>query len=266
LSNVSGILSGYRFLFLRMIKYQSSSQRTRWTVAILLAAISTGMAVWWISTSKPEPSAVSDASGGAEGGSMWPQAGVGEEGQAVTLATPSVLGDGRPADISEADWATLLSVLAKMGKTPEDAIKLVEQVRFQRSFEKLQTLDNPEDAAVRRRMAQTLMSELPERLKDGEFTLMEATFMGASLIAETESEDSQRNAALVQWQMQLAKLVPDFENDVAIAKLSQETQMKRLQASAYAEWVSEPNPALRTAARLEQLMEQARRDFNSGAQ
>ena len=177
-----------------------------------------------------------------------------------------MLGNGRPTDISETDWATLLSVFAKMGKTPEDAIKLVEQVRFQRSFEKLQTLNDPEDAAVRRRMAQSLMSELPNRLKDGEFTLMEATFMGASLIAEVESDDAQRNAALVQWQMQLAKLVPDFENDVAVAKLSKETQMKRLYASAYAEWVSQPDASQRTAARLEQLMEQARREFNSGAQ
>ena len=249
-----------------MIKYQSSSRRTLWAGVILLAAISTGAAVWWVSSAEPDSSGAPDALVETKGGSIWPQAGVGEERPAGTPVTPSVLGDGRPADISETDWSTLLSVLAKMGKTPEDAIKLVEQVRFQRSFEKLQTLNDPEDAAARRRMAQTLMNELPDRLKDGEFTLMEATFMGASLIAETESDDSRRNAALVAWQMQLAKLVPDFENDVAIAKLSQETQMKRLQASAYAEWVNEPNPALRTAARLEQLMEQARRDFNSGAQ
>lgn len=187
------------------------------------------------------------------------------EDSAMAVASAPSLGDGRPSDVSEEDWAALLAAMTKQGQTKEDALRLVSFVRYHQGFEKWQTIDAEKDARLRRRMAENLMNQLPDRLKQGEFTLMEAAFMGAALIADLETDESRRNQALVQWQMKMATLVPDFENDVAIAKLSRETEWKRLQASAYAEWQAQTDPSQRTPARLEQAMEEARRQFNSGA-
>ena len=155
--------------------------------------------------------------------------------------------------------------MAKQGQTKEDAAKLVSYVRYQQGFEKWQGIDAEKDARLRRRMAENLMNELPERFKQGEFTLMEAAFMGAALIADIETDDVKRTAALVRWQADLAAQMPDFENEAAQAKLLRETEWRRRQAEAYATWQAQTDPSQRTPARLEQAMEEARRQFNSGA-
>lgn len=246
-----------------MIKYERSNSRFPVIAVAGAAVVALAAAAWWASASRNDE-ASSDVVPPQASSSLWPQAGVGED-SAMAVASAPTLGDGRPSDVSEEDWAALLAAMTKQGQTKEDALRLVSFVRYQQGFEKWQTIDTEKDARLRRRMAESLMNQLPDRLKQGEFTLMEAAFMGAALIADLETDDSRRNQALVQWQMKMATLVPDFENDVAIAKLSRETEWKRLQASAYAEWQAQTDPSQRTPARLEQAMEEARRQFNSGA-
>lgn len=246
-----------------MIKYERSNSRFVVMAGAGAAVVALAAAAWWMSSSSddgvPAETVTSSASSG-----LWPRAGVGDDAPMAAASVP-MLGDGRPADISEEDWAALTAAMGKLGQTKEDAARLVSFVRYHNGFEKWQTIDAEKDARLRRRMAENLMNELPDRLKQGDFTLMEAAFMGAALIADLETDESRRNQALIQWQMKMATLVPDFENDVAIAKLSRETEWKRLQATAYADWQAQTDPTQRTPARLEQAMEEARRQFNSGA-
>ena len=244
-----------------MIKYQNSSSKPIMALgAVVLVAVVAG--AWWWSSS-PSQTPTEQAAPGSQGPGLWPSAGVGEGGGAVPMASGPSLADARPDGIGPEDWETLQAVMARMGQSKEDARKLVGLVRYQRDFEKMQALDQETDALARKRMAEALKAELPARVKDGEFTLMESAFMGAALIAELETDDDKRASQLTKWQADMVMLVPQADSEVAIAKLTRETEWKRRLAGAYMEWEVQTDAAQRTEAKLEQAMEVTRREFNS---
>lgn len=248
-----------------MIKVQNSFSKPLLAVGVVVVAL-LGAGAWWWSSGVDQPSALDGgAAGSGEAQGLWPSAGVGDDASANPSATAPSLADARPDGVDADDWQRLLAVMGRMGQSKEDARRLVGLVRFQRDFEKMQTLDQEQDARARRRMAEALMAELPERLKTGEFTLMESAFMGAALIAEIEADDARRVAQLAKWQAEMAMLVPQAENEVAVAQMSRETEWKRRQAQAFMDWQTQADASQRTEAKLEQVMEAARREFNSNA-
>lgn len=176
-----------------MIKVQNSSSKPLLAVGVVVVAL-LGAGAWWWSSGGDQPSVLDGgAAGSGESRGLWPSAGVGDDTSANPSATAPSLADARPDGVDADDWERLLTVMGRMGQSKEEARRLVGLVRYQRDFEKMQTLDQEQDARARRRMAQGLMAELPERLKTGEFTLMESAFMGAALIAEIETDDAFKN-------------------------------------------------------------------------
>lgn len=246
-----------------MIKYQNSSSKS-FMVAGVALALAVGAGIWWWSGGRA-PTGDDTSNTPAAGQGLWPVAGVGDAPAPLPMASGPSLADARPDGVGPEDWETLLAVMGRMGMSKEDARQLVGLVRYQRDFEKMQTLDQEKDAMARRRIAESLKAELPQRVKSGEFTLMESAFMGAALIAELETDDAKRTSQLTQWQAEIAMLVPEADSEVAIAKLTRETEWKRRMAGAFMEWEAQGDATTRTEAKLEQAMEAARREFNSSA-
>jgi hypothetical protein len=245
-----------------MIKYQSTDNKVKLMAAVAVAAVFVGGVVWWASGDRAVDDSVKVADP-ASGQGLWPTAGVGDGPTSSLPASGPSLADARPDGVGPEDWETLQAVMARMGQSKEDARKLVGLVRYQRDFEKMQVLDQEKDALARKRMAESLMAELPARVKDGEFSMMESAFMGAALIAELEQDDNKRTAQLAKWQADMIMLVPQADSEVAIAKLTRETEFKRRLAGAYMDWEVQTDAAQRTPAKLEQAMEATRREFNS---
>lgn len=243
------------------IRYQHSS--TRLVAAALAALALVGAGAYWLT---------SDSSSSGQGGVVlsstsalpgWPQASTGSP--APTESNGSALqADGRPSDVPADDWDALQAALAKLGLPATEAERIVDQNRYQRSFETWQSLDQNRDPSRRRGMAQSLMNELPTRVGKGDFTLLEAMLIGSALIAELEPDTARRTARLDAWQAQVLTVLPvPTDDETKSNDATRETELKRRQSQAFADWQAKTDLAERTPARLEQALEEVRRAYNA---
>ncbi|MBI2731811.1 MAG: hypothetical protein HYX44_00375 [Aquabacterium sp.] len=245
-----------------MITYQRSKSWQLGAIG-LAVAVAGGAAYWWFGQQdgdKREGVVLADGKGAPSG---WLQPGVGSDDPAAVLK-PSVSSDGRPSDIQPDDWTILNQVLDKMGAQKTEAARIVGYLRYQHTFEAWQTLDETKEAKKRQRMAQALLSELPDRLAGGEFTPIEANLMSAVLLADIETDEAKRNQRLEEQQAKLNAIMPMSEDEQQMQAKNRQIELKRRQATAFAEWQAKTNPAERTQAKLEQAMEEIRRAYNSG--
>lgn len=242
------------------IQYQNSSSKLG-VYAVVAAVVLGGGAYWlWSTPSEVEPGVTLSNDSALPG---WPQATTGNALPTEATA-PAVLSDGRPSDVSADDWAALKAALAKVGATPEEAERIVGFNRYQRNFEGWQQIDEEEEASRRRRVAQSLLNELPKHVSKGDFTLVEAVMLGAALIAEVEMDESKRDGRLQAWQDEVLTMMPvPTEDEMQSGVATRETELKRRQALAFAEWQAKTDPLERTPARLEQAFEEVRRAYNS---
>jgi hypothetical protein len=242
-----------------MITYNNSQNRLRLVAIVALAAIGGGV-YWWSGSDKHE-GVVLSAADKAPSGWLQPTTGVASPEMALK---PEVLSDGRPSDISADDWEVLKAVMAKLPNGQGQAERIVSFLRYQRTFETWQSIEDTADKqAKRRNTAKALLNELPERLSSGEFTLVESTLMAAVLIADIEPDEGSRNKALQQWQGKLNTVEPPTEDEAALLARSRPTELKRMQANAFMEWQAKTDPHERTSAKLEQAMLDVQRSFNS---
>jgi len=232
-------------------------------VALLAALVAAGGLAYWAFAPQGEGGPDGAASGAAGGlWSGWSAAS--GAAAASSQAGGSLLADARLNGVSPEDQAALEAALKGQANAKVEAQRIVQYLKYQRSFETWQNLDELKDARQRSAMAQNLMNELPDRLKAGEFTLMEAALMGSVLIAEAESDEARRNQRVEAWQAQLPTLVPNYEDEARMAALNRETEYMRRRATAFGEWQASSDPAARSPAKLDQSMEEIRRAYNSG--
>ncbi len=245
-----------------MITYQTKSRQWVTVLAVAAVGVAAGAAYWWSATPTPEgqPGVVLAPS---QQGVIRPTATVEDE---ITreIKGPAPMQDGRPADVTSEDWATLNAALARQGAPQGEAERIVSYLRYQRSFESWQQLDEEKEAHKRRLMAQSLLAEIPERMAKGEFSAIEGQMMSAVLLTETTSDEAERTRIIEQWQQKLAEIASPLEDEKVLLAQAREVEYKRRQANAFADWQGQTSPAERTPARLEQAMESNRRAYNSG--
>jgi len=235
-----------------------------WTgVAIVAAVAAAGALAWWAFAPQGD---AGDAGAPGATGSMWQwsSASGAASSQGGAPAT-SILNDARWASVNADDQASLEAALGKSHPNAKaEAGRIVSYVQYHKAFEAWQGLDEQKQARERRQMAEGLFKELPDRLKSGEFTLMEAALMGAVLIAESEPDEARRNQRVEAWQAQLATIVPNPEDEARMAAQNRETEYMRRRATAFGEWQAQSDASLRTPAKLEQAMAEINRAYASG--
>jgi hypothetical protein len=250
-----------------MITVEKSRSWQGVAISAALAAAAAG-AYWAFAPSNDGGAAQGNSNAG---NGMWP--GMGNSASVVATGAPDlnppVLADGRPSDLSEADWNSLEAALKRQPNAKAEATRIVSYLRYQKAFETWQNLDEQRDARKRRQMAEALMSELPERMKSGEFTLVEATLMGVVLVADMEPDEAKRTQRAEAWQAKVGSMVGGMvanpEDEAQMAALNRETEFKRRRASAFGDWQLKTEPAERSPAKLSQAMEDIQRMYNSGA-
>ncbi len=233
-----------------------------WTgVAIVAAVAVAGGLAWWAMSPQVDEGG---AGAPATAGSMW-QWSSASAAAGGTEPVTSILSDARLSGVQPEDLAALEKSLGRAHPNAKaEAARIVGYVQYNRMFETWQGLDEQKQARERRQLAEGLFRELPDRLKSGEFTLMEAALMGAVLIADAESDEARRTQRVEAWQSQLATIVPNPEDETRMAAQNRETEYMRRRATAFGEWQSQSDPALRTPAKLEQAMAEINRAYSAG--
>lgn len=229
--------------------------------AVLTAVAAAGVLGWWVLA--PKGDAPDEASAGAAG-SMW-QWSTATVSPGSSAPSQSLLSDARWADVNAQDQASLEASLSKSNLNAKvEAARILSYVQYHKSFEAWQALDEQKQQGERRKLAESLFKELPERLKSGEFTVMEAALMGSVLIADSEADEERRNQRVESWQSQLATIVPNFEDETRLTAQARETDYMRRRATAFTEWQSQVEPSLRSPAKLDQAMAEINRAYLSG--
>jgi hypothetical protein len=173
-------------------------------------------------------------------------------------STPTVLADGRPSDFTPEDWAALKAAMSSQPNGKAEMERVVTYLRFQRSFEQWQALADSRDVQQRHQLAESLLTQVPDRLSKGEVTLGEALLLSTALLTDLESDERLREQRLIQMRNKFEALAPQPDAEQAAREAERQTEFKRRQSAIVASWQAQPE-GKRDQAALERDLEAARR-------
>lgn len=238
-----------------MITYQSA----RWWQSpgmFLLVLAFAGVSVlgWWVAQGRPQQQAAATAASTAR-----PQAQAAAKAVApALLVEPEVLADGRPADFSAEDWAALKEAMARTPNPRAELERVVKYLRFQKGFEQWQSLREGPDVVQRRQLAERLLAQVPDRLRESEVTYAEAAMLQGALLADLEPDERARAQRMKALEADLHQAAPQIDPAQQARNEALEREYKRREAAIVADYQARPE-AQRDQAKLERDLESARR-------
>lgn len=242
-----------------MITYQESTKfwQRSWFAA-LIGGLAVGGGVWWWQAHQEALDASEVASSAASAPVSTPQRPVFAEVVSGAASTPTVLADGRPSDFTPEDWAALKAAMSSQPNGKAEMERVVTYLRFQRSFEQWQALADSRDVQQRHQLAESLLTQAPDRLSKGEVTLGEALLLSTALLTDLESDERLREQRLIQMRNKFEALAPQPDAEQAAREAERQTEFKRRQSAIVASWQAQPE-GKRDQAALERDLEAARR-------
>jgi hypothetical protein len=244
-----------------MIIYQSSSTWRRLAIPSALALAFGTAAYMWLA---PTQDAGRAANGPAGRASEATAAASGFAALPFGLgSTQGMAEDGGPMDISPDDWKALKAALSKQANGEAEAERIVTYLRYQHDFEFWQSNMDSKNVEKRNQMARALLNQLPERVAKGDFTGGEGVLMGAILLGDLEEDESKREKLIDDWTQRLNATAPQPSDEKLLTDKDRQTELKRRQANAYAEWQTKP-ASERDQAQLNKAMDEAQSWYRSG--
>lgn len=251
-----------------MISYQESTKfwQRSWFAA-LIGGLAVGGGVWWWQAHQDAEQAAEAASAqAAVAASSGPQKAV----FAAPVASPgpgsapTVLPDGRPSDFTPEDWAALKAAMSNQPNGQAEMDRVVAYLRFQRNFEQWQALADSRDVAKRHQLAESLLTQLPERMNKGEVTSGEALLLSNALLTDLQPDENLREARLADMRSKLQAAAPRTDAEQAARDAEIRDELKRRESAIIADWQSKPE-ASRSQVALERDLEAARRSVYGNA-
>lgn len=237
-----------------MISYEQPKLWQRpWVMALTLGTLVLVVAGWWSAeqesgVAQPKPAQAQSVVRGD----------VGLPAPEVVLTAPVPTDGTRPPDFSAKEWATLQSATADEAQPERELARLVGYLRFQKGFAQWQGLQNSPDTAGRHRLAEQLLAQLPERVRQGEMGAGEVTLLQQALLADLVPDEAQRQQRLALVQADLAQAMPPVDTAQQSREAAQRAEYKRREAAIVADYQARPE-AQRNPAQLEAALEEARR-------
>ncbi|OGB68043.1 MAG: hypothetical protein A3G29_05665 [Burkholderiales bacterium RIFCSPLOWO2_12_FULL_64_99] len=237
-----------------MISYEQPKLWQRpWVMALTLGTLVLIVAAWWTSARE---------SGGGTQAPAQPNSvvrgdiGVSAPASLIPEALPS---DGsRPTDFSAQEWSTLQAATADAPQPERELARLVSYLRFQKGFAQWQSLQNTPDIAGRHRLAEQLLAQLPERVRQGEMGAGEVTLLQQALLVDLVPDETQRQQRLALVQADVVQAMPAADTSQQARDEAQRSEYKRREAAIVADYQTRPE-AQRNPAQLETALEEARR-------
>lgn len=229
-----------------MISYNSSTSRSK-VIGLSLAACALAVgAVWWFQrdgSATPETPAAVAGAASASGVDAAHETQLKKSADAF-LKAPEVLPDGRPADFEPEEWKSLKDAISKNPNAAAELKRVAEYLRFQRGFERWQSLQESQDAKGRAELGQKLMAALPERLANSEVTMSEALMICAALVNDIDPSEQARQQQLEQCNVRLQQSAPKVEGEEQEREASCLAQWERQKSMITGEHFAKP-PAQR---------------------
>jgi hypothetical protein len=98
----------------------------------------------------------------------------------------------RPPFVSEMEWQMLQGVAQQQVDPTQALTNLVNTLRFNKQREAWEAQGHSTDASLRRALAESLLSDLPARVAQGDVDLAEARRLQASLLPDAVSDQQDR--------------------------------------------------------------------------
>jgi hypothetical protein len=227
-----------------MISYQTKNSWQRPLVIALIGSAVVGTGVWWFSghsgtdattqatTSASEP--VAGSTTGVTGGAPT----------SMAATDPTILADGRPADIPPGVWSALDQAAKNKPALKPEVDKVLSYMRFQRQFEQWQGMEDSRDVQQRHQLARSILEQMPDRLARGEFSMSESLMMGTVLMSDLEPDEKKREQMVDDWGKKLALSVPQPADDAGIIEQQKRVEDLRLLPGTILTEGPNPDPAV----------------------
>jgi hypothetical protein len=174
------------------------------------------------------------------------------------LEDPPLQADGRPSDFSVEEWGALTEAMRLADQPEAELNRVVDYLRFQKRFERWQSLLESPEVDLRRQLASTLIERLPDRLKAGDVSMGEAQLLLAALWSDLEPDEARRRQRVEEGTQVLNGVAPRSGEAQDRRDASQLAEYKRRESAILLEYQSRPE-GQRDAALLEAQLEDARR-------
>ena len=237
-----------------MITYQSKNSWQRPLLIALIGSALVGTGVWWFAghsgsdATTPVSTTASEPMAAAASGTATPAT------PALAGSTdPTVLSDGRPSDFAPGVWSALEKAMTNKPQLKPEVDKVLSYMRYQRSFEQWQSLEDARDAQQRHQLAQSLLNQMPDRLAKGEFSLSEALMMTTVLLSDLEPDEKKREQQIDDWGKKMALTTPQPMDDTQVQAEQKRVEDMRVLPGLLTE---SPNP---DPAKVQQALEERSR-------
>ncbi|RZI85943.1 MAG: hypothetical protein EOP38_03080 [Rubrivivax sp.] len=237
-----------------MITYENSKSWQR-PVAIALiggAVIAGGIWMWGGSSGTDATTPVAESASQPVASNTTANSGQDLSTPTAPVA-PTTLADGRPSDFSPAVWNVLNKAMTNKPYLKPEVEKVMSYMRFQRSFEYWQSLENTRDVQQRRQLGQSMLEQMPDRLAKGEFTMSEGLMMATALLSDIEPDEKKRELLVEDWGKKFAAVAPQPTDDAQLQELQKRTEDRRIVPGLLTE---SPNP---DQAQVEKALEERMR-------
>lgn len=218
-------------------------------------AVALGVGAWWMlgSSSNGESAAQPSAASGAAAS----QAAMAE----VNGSVPA----GDDASAVDTDTAALNQAMSGQPDGQQQLNRVLNFVKFQRDFERWQTLQGEGDPSVRQALGQKLLSQLPEHIAKASLTLPEGEFMCGMIYSDQESNEATRDAKISECQEKLRSVAPKTDSPQAMKQVDCESDYRAREAALVAAFQALPS-AQRDPARLQGDLDKAHREVYNDPQ
>ncbi|MDI1258872.1 hypothetical protein [Aquabacterium sp.] len=236
-----------------MITYQSKNSWQRPLLIALIGSAVVGTGVWWFA-GHSGPDATTQVSSAASEPMAATSSTVAPTTPALAVSTdPTILSDGRPSDFTPGVWSALDKAMKSKPQLKPEVDKVLSYMRFQRSFEQWQSLEDARDAQQRHQLAQSLLNQMPDRLAKGEFSLSEALMMTTVLLSDLEPDEKKREQQVEEWGKKMAFAAPQPTDDAQVQAEQKKVEDLRILPGLLTEG---PNP---DPAKVQQALEERSR-------
>ena len=241
-----------------MISYERSGWYQRPWFLAAAAGILIGLSYWfWEARADASAQGAGVSDGHSLRGLEAHMAQTGSEVPSALLVPPSLMPDGRPSDFSAEDWRALKDAASTADSPQMELDRLVAYLRFQKGFSQWQSLRDGSDVGMRHQLAQRLLDQVPDRLKQGEITSGEAVMLQQALLGDIEPDETLRKQKFELLSAELKAVAPQPDPKQQADESARLAEYKRREAAIVADYQAKPEHD-RSQVKLEEALEAAR--------